>query len=44
MLKATASATKGQRSLPAKVQIQACDDQVCYAPGTLELSLPVIVK
>ena len=44
MLKATASATKGQRSLPAKIQIQACDDQVCYAPGTLELSLPVIVK
>jgi DsbC/DsbD-like thiol-disulfide interchange protein len=44
MLKATATATKGQRSLPAKVQIQACDDQVCYAPGTLELSLPVIVK
>ena len=44
MLKATTSATKGQRSLPAKVQIQACDDQVCYAPGTLELSLPVIVK
>jgi DsbC/DsbD-like thiol-disulfide interchange protein len=44
MLKATASATKGQRSLPAKIQIQACDDQVCYAPGSLELSLPVIVK
>lgn len=44
MLKAIPSAAKGPRSLPARVNIQACDDQVCYAPGTLALSLPVTVK
>jgi len=44
MLKAAGSAAKGTRSLPAKVNVQACDDQVCYAPGTLELSLPVTIK
>ena len=44
MLKAARSAPKGTRSLPAKVNVQACDDQVCYAPGTLELSIPVTIK
>jgi thiol:disulfide interchange protein DsbD len=44
MLKATASAPKGGRSLPTKLNVQACDDQVCYPPGTLELSLPATVK
>ena len=44
MLKASPSASKGVRSLPIKLNIQACDDQVCYAPGTLELSLSATVK
>jgi hypothetical protein len=44
MLKAIPSATRGARSLPTKVNIQACDDQVCYAPGTLELSIPATIK
>jgi len=44
MLKASADARKGGHSLPTKLNIQACDDQVCYAPGTLELSLPATVK
>jgi thioredoxin:protein disulfide reductase len=44
MLKAHVSATKGALSVPAKLNIQACDDQVCYAPGSLDLSIPVTIK
>ncbi len=44
MLKADKSARKGQRSLSAKLRIQACDEQVCYAPGMLEFSLPLDIK
>ncbi len=43
-LKADKSVQPGQRSIPAQLRIQACDDQVCYAPGTLELAIPVNVK
>ena len=47
-LKATLSADKGaksdRRSLPAHLRIQACDDQVCYPPGTVELTIPVNIK
>ncbi len=38
------STKPGQHDLPAKVQVQACDNQVCYAPGTLEITIPLIVK
>jgi Disulphide bond corrector protein DsbC len=38
------SATPGSRSLSAKLRVQACDDQVCYPPGTVNLSIPVTVK
>jgi DsbC/DsbD-like thiol-disulfide interchange protein len=44
MLKAAGSAPKGPHSLAAKLNVQACDDQVCYAPGTIDLSIPVTVK
>lgn len=44
LLKADQSAKKGQRSLAAKLRVQACDDQVCYPPGTLDLELPITVK
>jgi hypothetical protein len=44
MLKASASAAKGPRSLATKLNVQACDDQVCYPPGTLELSIPATIK
>lgn len=44
MLKADKTATKGPHKVAAKLNIQACDDQVCYAPGTLELSIPVVVN
>ncbi len=44
MLKADKAATKGARTLPAKLRIQACDDQVCYAPGVLEVEIPLKIK
>lgn len=43
-LKADKAAKTGERSIPAHLRIQACDDQVCYAPGTLELAIPVNIK
>jgi DsbC/DsbD-like thiol-disulfide interchange protein len=43
-LKADKAAKTGERSLPAHLRIQACDDQVCYAPGTLELTIPVNIR
>ena len=44
LLKATPTTKKGAHSLPAKLNVQACDDQVCYSPGTMELTIPVVVK
>jgi DsbC/DsbD-like thiol-disulfide interchange protein len=43
-LKADKSVKQGQQSLLAKLRIQACDEQVCYPPGTLDLMIPVNVK
>jgi DsbC/DsbD-like thiol-disulfide interchange protein len=43
-LRVDKSTKPGQHDLPAKVQVQACDNQVCYAPGTLEITIPLIVK
>jgi DsbC/DsbD-like thiol-disulfide interchange protein len=43
-LKADKTATPGQRSISAQLRIQACDDQVCYAPGTLPLAIPVNIR
>ncbi|MDQ2977231.1 MAG: protein-disulfide reductase DsbD N-terminal domain-containing protein [Acidobacteriota bacterium] len=43
-IRADKSAKPGERSLSAKLRVQACDDQVCYPPGTLNLSIPVNVK
>ena len=44
MLKTDKDAKKGERSMPARLRIQACDDQVCYPPGTLELAIPVNIN
>lgn len=44
MLKAGPSAETGRHNLSAKLRVQACDDQVCYPPGTMDLSVPVSVK
>ena len=43
-LKADKSAKQGPQSLAAKLRIQACDEQVCYPPGTLDLRIPVTIK
>jgi len=43
-LKTDKSAKPGQRSISARLRIQACDEQVCYPPGALELAIPVNIK
>ena len=32
---------RGQRTLPFKIRVQACDSQQCYPPATLDASLPI---
>ena len=44
MLKAGPSTPAGRHNLSAKLRVQACDDQVCYPPGVMDLSVPVTVK
>jgi hypothetical protein len=43
-LSAAESAQKGAQTLHAKLRIQACDEEACYPPRTLETSIPVTVK
>ena len=43
-LKADKSAAPGKHNLSAKLRVQACDDKVCYAPGELDVTVPVNVK
>jgi len=43
-LKADKTATAGKHNLSAKLRVQACDDKVCYAPGALNVTVPVNVK
>jgi len=43
-LTASKTAKPGEHNLSAKLRVQACDDQVCYPPGTMDLTLPVAVK
>ena len=43
-VKADKSAQTGKRNLSAKLRVQACDDRVCYAPGVLDVTLPVNIK
>lgn len=35
---------QGNQSLAGKLRVQACDDHVCYAPGTLDVSIPLSIK
>jgi hypothetical protein len=44
LLKADKTAKKGDRSIPARLRIQACDEQVCYPPGAIELGITINVK
>jgi DsbC/DsbD-like thiol-disulfide interchange protein len=43
-LKVDKATPRGERSVPAEMRIQACDDQVCYAPGTIAFAIPVTIK
>jgi len=43
-LSAAASAQKGAQTLKGKLRIQACDEEACYPPRTIETSIPVTVK
>jgi len=43
-LKADKTAAPGQHNLSAKLRVQACDDKVCYAPGAVDLTVPVNIK
>lgn len=41
---AAKTAPAGTHNLSGKLRVQACDDQVCYAPGSIDLKLPVSIK
>jgi DsbC/DsbD-like thiol-disulfide interchange protein len=43
-LKADKSAKPGSHNLSAKLRVQACDDKVCYAPGSMDVTVPVNIK
>lgn len=43
-LKAEGGAKKGARDLKGTLLVQACDEKVCYAPGNLDVTIPVTVK
>ena len=43
-LKADKTSKPGTHNLSAKLRVQACDDRVCYAPGAIELVVPVNIK
>ena len=43
-LTASKTAAPGEHNLSVKLRVQACDDQVCYAPGTMDFTIPVTIK
>ena len=43
-LKADKASKPGTHNLSAKLRVQACDDKVCYAPGSIDLVVPVNIK
>ena len=43
-LKVDKGASVGKQTLSGKLNVQACDDQVCYAPGTLDVNIPMDIK
>lgn len=38
-----APGAKGQRTIPFKIRVQACDNEKCFPPATLDASLPIDV-
>jgi hypothetical protein len=43
-LRADKNATAGPRSLPITVRVQACDNEKCFPPATVDASISVEVK
>jgi len=43
-LRANKSLTPSTQTLPGSLHVQACDNQVCYTPGTLAVSIPLSIK
>lgn len=43
-LTAAADAKKGAQTLKGKLRVQACDEEKCFPPRTMETSIPVTVK
>ena len=43
-LRANKSTKAGEQKIGARLLVQACDDQVCYAPGVIDFGIPVNVK
>ena len=43
-LKADQNSPSGAKNLLGKLRVQACDDHVCYAPGTMDVTIPLEVK
>lgn len=43
-LKADNSAKTGRQNLSGVLHVQACDDRVCYPPGTKDIAIPLEVK
>jgi hypothetical protein len=43
-LRAEANATPGTRSLPVKVRVQACDEEQCFPPATINATIAVTVR
>jgi DsbC/DsbD-like thiol-disulfide interchange protein len=43
-LKVDNAVQTGKHNLLAKLRVQACDDKVCYAPGAVDLKVPVNIK
>ena len=39
-----ATTGSGERSLPIKLRVQACDEEKCYPPSTVNVSIPVNVN
>lgn len=43
-LSLAANAARGERSLQARLRFQACDEQVCYPPKNMQVSIPLTVQ
>ena len=43
-LRAVKTSAKEAHTLRAKVRVQACDQQACYPPRTIEITIPVTVE